>query len=57
MWDMLALKYYSDERMAHHIMQANPDLLDFTVFRGGEVLKIPVFDTLQSKEALPPWRR
>jgi len=57
MFDKLALDYYSDERMAHHIMQANPDLIDTIIFEGGEVLKIPVFDTLESKETLPPWRQ
>lgn len=55
MFDSIALKYYCEESFAHHIMQANPNYLTTIVFEGGEVLKIPVFDTLETSELLPPW--
>jgi len=36
-------------------MQANPNYLQTIIFEGGEHLKIPIFDTLETSESLPPW--
>ncbi len=55
MFDIIALKFYSEESFAHHIMQANPEYISTIVFEGGITLKIPVFDTLETSESLPPW--
>lgn len=57
MFDMLALKYYDEEKMAHHIIQANPDYADVVIFDGGIVLKIPVIEEPESTETKAPWRR
>lgn len=55
--DILALKFYSDEFMASYILEANPKYNDVMIYTGGEVLVIPVFDTLENDETLAPWRR
>lgn len=54
-FDSIAFEFYSEETFAHHIMQANPNYLQTIVFVGGEHLKIPIFDTLETSESLPPW--
>lgn len=56
-FDMLALKYYSDEFMASYIIEANVNHSGVIEFEGGEKVKIPVFDTLENDETLAPWRR
>ena len=33
-FDLLALDMYDDEKMAHYIIQANPDYSDMIVFPG-----------------------
>ncbi len=54
-FDSIALEIYSEETFAHYIMQANPAYLQTLVFEGGETLRLPVFDTLETSETLPPW--
>jgi len=56
-FDSIAFKAYTEERMAHYIMQANPDLIDVLIFEGGEKLRIPILENVESPETLPPWRR
>ena len=56
-FDILALKYYEDEFMASYIIEVNTRYQNVIVFEGGEVLNIPVFDTLENDETLAPWRR
>lgn len=56
-WDSIAFKAYGVERMAHHVIRANPRYIDVLTFEGGEVLTIPVFDTTETPKTLPPWRR
>jgi len=56
-FDSIAFKFYTEERMAHYIMQANPDLIDVVIFDGGEKLRIPILESVESPETLPPWRR
>lgn len=56
-FDGLALKYYNDEKLAHAIIQANPDHCDTLIFEAGVSLKIPVVSTVTLPETLPPWRR
>lgn len=56
-YDLLAMQAYGDERMAHMIAKANPDYMDVLIFDGGEVLRIPIVDTFETPDTLPPWRR
>lgn len=56
-FDGLALHYYDDEKLAHSIIQANPDYCDVLIFEAGVVLDIPEVSTVTLPETLPPWRR
>lgn len=55
--DILALKYYEDEFMASYIREANVKYNDVIVFKGGEELNIPIFDTIEDDSTQPPWKR
>ena len=55
--DMLALRYYSDEFMTSYILEVNKQYQDVMIYEGGEIIYIPVFDTLENDETLAPWRR
>lgn len=56
-WDMLSLQAYDEERLASHIIKANPHLSDIIVFEAGQKITIPVFDTVTKSEDVAPWRR
>lgn len=56
-FDALALHYYDDEKLAHNIIQANPDHGDVLIFEAGVTLEIPDVSTVTLPETLPPWRR
>lgn len=56
-FDMLALQYYTDEKLAHEIMAANPDHAATLVFDAGVLLDIPEQTAVVMPETLPPWRR
>ena len=56
-FDGLALRYYNEEQLASRIISANPDFCDVLIFEAGEVLRIPIYDTVETPETLPPWRR
>lgn len=56
-FDLLALYYYTNERLAHVIMQANPDYMDRVVFEGGIELKIPEIEKPETTKTKAPWRR
>ena len=56
-FDSLALHYYSDEKMASEIIQANPDYCDTLIFEAGVKLYIPAVYATTMPETLPPWRR
>ena len=53
----IALVAYNEERMASTIIAANPDLSDVLIFEGGEPVRIPIVETVETPETLPPWRR
>ena len=55
--DSIALVAYNEERMASTIIEANPDLSDVLIFEGGEAVRIPIVETVETPETLPPWRR
>ncbi len=56
-FDALALDFYDEERMASHIIQANPQYMETLVFEAGIKLRLPVLDKLERPATLPPWRR
>ena len=56
-FDALALAAYNEETMATYIIKANPDLSDTVVFEGGEVVRVPILEAIETPETLPPWRR
>ncbi len=56
-FDALALKYYNDEQLASRIISSNLDYCDVLIFEAGVVLRIPIMDTVDTPETLPPWRR
>lgn len=56
-FDDLALQVYNNEKMAHHIIEQNPDYADVIVFEDSVPLKIPVFDETEVPQTLAPWRR
>ena len=60
-FDSIALVAYNEERMASTRIEANPDLSDVRVcvliFEGGEAVRIPIVETVETPETLPPWRR
>ena len=43
--------------MAHIIAKANPDYVGVLLFEGGEELRVPIIDKVETPETLPPWRR
>lgn len=56
-WDSVAFMAYKEERMAHHVIKANPKYIDVIIFEGGELLKIPIVDEIETPKTLPPWRQ
>lgn len=56
-FDSIALAAYNEERMASTIITANPDLCDVLIFEGGELVRIPIVETVITPDTLPPWRR
>ena len=56
-FDGLALLYYNDEQLASRIISANLDHCDTLIFDAGIDLRIPIMDTVETPETLPPWRR
>ena len=45
------------ERMAHIIAKANREYVGVLLFEGGERLRIPIVEKVETPETLPPWRR
>ncbi|MBR5202387.1 MAG: LysM domain-containing protein [Clostridia bacterium] len=56
-FDTISFKYYGTEFLADKLMKENPAFVACLIFKGGEVLTIPIFDDIESKETLAPWRR
>ena len=56
-FDELALQVYDNEKMAHHIIEHNPDYADVIIFEESVKLTIPIFDETETPETLAPWRR
>ena len=43
--------------MAHIIAKANREYVGVLLFEGGERLRIPIVEKVETPETLPPWRR
>ncbi len=56
-FDMLALRYFSNEKLASAIIRENPDYCDVLIFEDGVPLVIPEAAAVTPPETLPPWRR
>lgn len=56
-FDALALSMYGDERLAHRIIKYNPDTADVLVFGPNVELRLPIYESDNPPETLPPWRR
>lgn len=56
-WDQISyMAYMYTERYADLVLKANPEYSDVVIFEGGEVVKVPIVDTVDTPETLPPWR-
>ena len=55
-FDELALQVYNNEKMAHHIIEQNPDYADVIIFEESVTLKIPIFDETEAAETRAPCR-
>jgi hypothetical protein len=55
-FDAIALDFYNEERLSHHIITANPSYRNTILFSGGELLQIPIIEQ-ESATTLPPWKR
>ena len=56
-FDLLAGQAYGQETMASSIIAENPDFCDTVIFDGGEVIRLPLVDRVDTPDTLPPWRR
>ena len=56
-FDALALQLYNDERLAHYIIEFNPDYADVVIFDANVALRLPIVEGAETPETLPPWRR
>lgn len=56
MWDWIAYKVYGREGCISHLLQANEEHREVTVFPAGVKLVCPEIPA-ESSQILPPWRR
>ena len=56
-FDMLALKEYGEEQLSSVIIAENIEYADVLIFEQGILLYIPVLETIDTPDTLPPWRR
>lgn len=56
-FDELALDMYGDEKLAHYIIEYNPDYADVLVFEANVELALPIVEDAEIPDTLPPWRR
>lgn len=56
-WDQLAHRYYGDPLQYERIVAANPHVPLTVTLPSGLTLSIPVIDTSDLSEELPPWLR
>lgn len=56
-FDALALQMYNEERLAHYIIEFNPDYADVLFFDANVKLRLPIVENVETPDTLPPWRR
>lgn len=56
-FDALALEMYGEETLAHYIIDFNPDYADVLIFDANVALRLPIVDSVELPDTLPPWRR
>lgn len=56
-FDALALEMYGEERLAHYIIEFNPDYADVLIFDANVPLRLPIVEDVETPDTLPPWRR
>lgn len=54
-WDTVAFRLWGQERLAHHLMDANPEHLDVVIFPAGVELAVPDIVVQPETPELPPW--
>ena len=54
-WDMIAFKVYKNEYYMDELMDANPKLLDYTIFPANSLVVCPDIE-LEDTQILPPWK-
>lgn len=54
-WDTVAFRLWGRERLAHHLMAANPEHLDVVIFPAGVELAVPDIVVEPETPELPPW--
>ncbi len=56
-FDFIALKEMGSEKMAHHLIEANPDHKDVFIFGAGVVLDVPEMKNPITTDPVPPWQK
>ena len=57
-WDSIAFEFYTEEKLASVIIQANSQYSDTLIFGAGVILRIPVIDEgEETPGTAPPWRQ
>lgn len=56
-FDILAITYFGNEKLASAIIRENPDYCDVLIFDAGIKLTIPDAVSVVMPKTLPPWRR
>ncbi len=58
-WDILAKRYYGNERFMDVLIKANPAYQEVLLFSSGVILDVPAIDTSSNalEMNLPPWKR
>lgn len=56
-WDLIAYEFYGDPYLYEPIVAANPDVPIKPILPSGIKLLVPVIETKNTVEELPPWKR
>ena len=56
-FDMLALAMYNEEKLAHYIIEFNPQFAGVVVFEANVPIRLPIVENVETPATLPPWRR
>ncbi len=58
-WDSIAYLIYGNEKLMHHLLEANPKHIGIVVFSANIVINVPDVDVsiMDTNKNLPSWRR